>query len=164
MSYAFYLRRLTEDARNGGPIRWELVERFIEIKPRTRPRAKHGTHVAGILGASKAAAAGGGPSDDFADGMCPDIRLYEFRVLGTEIMYPVDEIDAERKKDWEKEQAKERKRPKKKPETEIQRDWSPEEHSLVALLAAHPSLAEKVRIVEDGGPHLIDLSSSRTGI
>jgi serine protease AprX len=85
------LVRLAEDARNEGPIHWELVERFIEIDPRTQPPAKHGTHVAGILGASRdaatkaAEAAGAPPSADFADGMCPDIKLYDFRVLGTEI-------------------------------------------------------------------------------
>jgi len=83
-----YLKRLAEDARSRGPIHWELVERFIEIDPATPPRADHGTHVAGILGASQAAAAAtikhraeGAPTD-FADGMCPEISLYDLRVLG----------------------------------------------------------------------------------
>jgi hypothetical protein len=40
--------------------------------------------VAGIIGASKAAALkhSAGSQEDFADGMCPDILLFDFRVLG----------------------------------------------------------------------------------
>jgi subtilisin family serine protease len=105
---------LADDARKRGPVHWELVEKFVEIQPaipETQPRTNHGTHVAGIIGASKnaaqraadeaatekakrrAAAAGvETPTDkvttkenpDFADGMCPDISLYDFRVLGTD--------------------------------------------------------------------------------
>ena len=78
------LLRLAEDARSRGPIHWDLVERFVEIKPDTKPPASHGTHVAGIIGANKipAVAHAGGTSEDIADGMCPDISLYDFRVLG----------------------------------------------------------------------------------
>ena len=81
------LKRLADDARERGPIHWELVERFVEIKPDTKPQTNHGTHVAGIIGASKKAAekAAGRVNDDFADGMCPDIQLYDFRVLGREV-------------------------------------------------------------------------------
>ena len=50
------LQRLAEDAADGGPIHWELVEQFVEIKPGTPPPTNHGTHVAGIIGASKDAA------------------------------------------------------------------------------------------------------------
>jgi subtilisin family serine protease len=117
------LKRLAEDAAEKGPIHWELVEKFVEIDPKTLPRSNHGTHVAGIIGASKQEAlthaeeettkqlqqklqnqANGTTrevdkdavqkkvakiSGDFGDGVCPDIRLYDFRVLGNEI------------KDWE---------------------------------------------------------------
>jgi serine protease AprX len=77
------LRRLAQDAREKAPIHWELVERFVEIKPQTPPSAGHGTHVAGIIGANKQACIGDGEdTGEFADGMCPDIRLYDFRVLG----------------------------------------------------------------------------------
>ncbi|HEX8719618.1 MAG TPA: S8 family serine peptidase [Pyrinomonadaceae bacterium] len=139
------LERLALDALEGLPVRWELVERFVELNPKsekTRPRLSHGTHVAGIIGASRRAAvkaavdaavlkarliaeekrallkpeegAAGGPEAgaekkaeeeaaeraveedverarkraegkeyaDIADGMCPDINLYDFRVLG----------------------------------------------------------------------------------
>jgi hypothetical protein len=164
-----YLKDLAESARRGRGIHWEFVERLVEIDPtRDPPPTNHGTHVAGILGASRQAAreaaertgraAGGhaadakplqlaaedghiteagtaalesaegrtgrgasqalaraprarpssrrikGPlaapaeviesvpekkpqeaiapeAEDYADGMCPDIRLYDFRVL-----------------------------------------------------------------------------------
>lgn len=117
------LKKLAEDAAEKGPIHWELVEKFVQIDPKTLPRSNHGTHVAGIIGASKQEAIKHAEeeitrqlkqktpnepdgtvkevdkdavqkkvakiSDDFGDGMCPDIQLYDFRVLGTEI------------KDWE---------------------------------------------------------------
>lgn len=70
------LKALAEDAENDRPIHWELVENFISIDPKTPPSSGHGTHVAGILGA----AANG--QSQFADGMCPDIKFYDFRVLG----------------------------------------------------------------------------------
>lgn len=101
------LEKLAKDAAARGPIHWELVERFVEINPGTPPRSNHGTHVAGIIGANRQDAiddvkAKAGPNNadravkaaqkriaDFADGMCPDIQLYDFRVLGKDI------------KDWE---------------------------------------------------------------
>jgi subtilisin family serine protease len=115
------LERLAVDARNQGPIHWELVEKFVEIKPATKPPTNHGTHVAGIIGASKqsvqeelrrfeakknvlkAAKKNNEELDEIAlktriekesenisvkdnpsfnDGMCPDISLFDFRVLG----------------------------------------------------------------------------------
>jgi hypothetical protein len=90
------LKRLAEDARNRGPIHWELVEKFVEIKPGIPPPTDHGTHVAGIIGANKTAAMRfAGLENDadsvetesigLADGMCPDISLYDFRVLAPKI-------------------------------------------------------------------------------
>lgn len=74
------LRKLAEDADNDRPIYWDLVEKFIEIEPETKPASPHGTHVAGILGANK------NPAKGFLfDGMCPDIRLYDFRVLAQSV-------------------------------------------------------------------------------
>ena len=71
------LRGLAEDARQDRPIHWELVEEFISVDPKTVPESNHGTHVAGILGAC-----GGGKGEHVTvDGMCPDIRIYDFRVL-----------------------------------------------------------------------------------
>jgi hypothetical protein len=76
---AEFLISLAEDAESDRPVNWEMVRRFIEIDPTTAPVGGHGTHVAGIIGASKNAAAR--KKVDCADGMCPDIRLYDFRVL-----------------------------------------------------------------------------------
>jgi serine protease AprX len=74
------LRELAEDARNDRPIHWELVEDFITIDPKTRPESSHGTHVAGILGGRADRERKHVP----ADGMCPDIKLYDFRILSND--------------------------------------------------------------------------------
>jgi serine protease AprX len=74
-----FLTTLARDAENDRPINWALVEQFIEIPPTTPPANAHGTHVAGILGGAKGSDVAGG-----LDGMCPDIRLYDLRVLGAE--------------------------------------------------------------------------------
>jgi subtilisin family serine protease len=84
------LVELANDAENDRPIHWELVEKFIEIKEPTKPASGHGTHVAGIIGAAKQTTrlAAGDPAvepdedeSDNLDGMCPDIKFYDFRVL-----------------------------------------------------------------------------------
>ena len=90
------LRRLSQDAHERRATNWALVEGLIEIKPEVPPRGNHGTHVAGILAACKyrgqrpqpgAASAGAAPAPagDWADGMCPDIQLYDFRVLASDL-------------------------------------------------------------------------------
>lgn len=65
------LKMIAEDARARRPVNWRAVEQLITLEKPDRPAVSHGTHVAGILGA--AAAEGGG--------ICPGIRLYDFRVL-----------------------------------------------------------------------------------
>lgn len=103
-----YLQELAQGARNRSPIRWDRVEPFVEIKRDTEPDSDHGTHVAGIIGASRQAVAAQAQrkadtqpkaakkkdraksvavniNEDSADGMCPDIGLYDFRVLGKDI-------------------------------------------------------------------------------
>jgi hypothetical protein len=73
------LRQLAEDAENGRPIDWQQVEPFIRINPKTPPTGSHGTHVAGILAGravEEREGQTGGPA-----GMCPDINLYDFRIL-----------------------------------------------------------------------------------
>lgn len=80
------LTELAVDARKRRPVNWELVRPFVEIKTETTPRmSDHGTHVAGILGASRAGALAGraaGASPELVDGLCPEINLMDFRVLG----------------------------------------------------------------------------------
>ena len=60
------------------PINWGIVEKLITLKDPAPPSSPHGTHVAGIIGAS-------GAIIGHTDGVCPDIRLYDFRVLGQTI-------------------------------------------------------------------------------
>lgn len=88
------LKALAEDAENDRPIHWELIEPLIKIDPETEPHSGHGTHVAGIIGAyggslnrattgaeAEADAENGAGDSKYSDGMCPDIKLYDFRVL-----------------------------------------------------------------------------------
>ncbi|MDP9178285.1 MAG: S8 family peptidase [Gemmatimonadota bacterium] len=78
------LTQLANDAKQRRGIHWDLVEPFVKIRPEARPSTSdHGTHVAGVIGASKSAAEKLSKEDgaDFVDGMCPDIQLYDFRVL-----------------------------------------------------------------------------------
>lgn len=63
---------------SGGEVNWsEIIESGIRIEHDTgykEPISDHGTHVAGILGANWPARK--------LQGICPDIGLYDFRVLG----------------------------------------------------------------------------------
>ncbi len=72
-------RKLKEIAKNavaGRPVRWDLVREFVEVEKPRPPTSPHGTHVAGIIGAHK-----DDRFDESADGMCPGIGLYDFRIL-----------------------------------------------------------------------------------
>jgi hypothetical protein len=73
------------------------------------------------------------------------------------LTYPLEEIDAERKEDWKKEQAKEKARKTKNPRTQVRSNWSEKNNSLRAFFADHPELAKQVRSVEKDKPHVIDL-------
>jgi serine protease AprX len=75
------LRDIAASAVQGHSLRWDLVRKFVEItgdKP-PRPRTEHGTHVAGIIGAIKRV-----DDAESADGMCPGIGLYDFRILSSD--------------------------------------------------------------------------------
>ena len=68
--------------------------------------------------------------------------------------YPIGEIDAARRIDWAKEQAKEKKKGKK-----TRPSWSPKKHALGAFFASR-RLAAGQQIVEmsnDGESQVIDL-------
>jgi serine protease AprX len=80
------LTEIAEAAKYKRPINWDALRPFIEINIDTRPPlSDHGTHVAGIIGAKKAKKPPQEESDDNVDGMCPDIQLYDFRVLAPTI-------------------------------------------------------------------------------
>jgi hypothetical protein len=78
-----HLKTLAGDADNDRPINWALVEPLIDVTD-SKPFGGHGTHVAGIIGARGRSAPGSASVSNLsaADGMCPDINLYDFRVLG----------------------------------------------------------------------------------
>lgn len=72
------LKIIARDAADKRPINWDVVEELITLEKPPAPASVHGTHVAGIIGADRH----GNRTDGHADGMCPDIQLYDFRVLG----------------------------------------------------------------------------------
>ena len=76
-----HLKDIAASLVNGHSLRRDLVRQFVEIKgdnPPT-PRTDHGTHVAGIIGATKR-----DHDADSADGMCPGIGLYDIRILSAD--------------------------------------------------------------------------------
>lgn len=72
------------------------------------------------------------------------------------LTYPVDRIDVERKKDWEKNRAQEQRRHPDNP-AKVRPAWSNVEHSLAAFLTDHPDIDDRLVVVEEGAPHIIDL-------
>jgi serine protease AprX len=83
-----YLAKIAEDFENERPINWGFVEKLITVKgpdPNDKSEklpSSHGTHVAGIIGADQFGNNRKGKNAEYAGGMCPDIGLYDFRVLG----------------------------------------------------------------------------------
>jgi hypothetical protein len=71
--------------------------------------------------------------------------------------YPIDEIDVERKKDWQRQQRKEKSGKKKNPKLAVRENWSPKKHGLTAFFKDNKDFAKKVSIVEEGKPYVIDL-------
>jgi beta-lactamase superfamily II metal-dependent hydrolase len=71
--------------------------------------------------------------------------------------YPIDEIDVERKKDWQRQQQKEKSGKKKNPKLAVRENWSPKKHGLTAFFKDNKDFAKKVSIVEEGKPYVIDL-------
>ena len=73
------------------------------------------------------------------------------------LTYPIDEIDAGREADWNKERDKQIARKKKSPGTKVREKWSPQKQSLAALFEKHEAVGRKIKIVDSTKPHLIDL-------
>jgi hypothetical protein len=90
---------LKERLRTGWPLEWGQLKPLLRIEKDSdeiTPASPHGTHVAGILAADwrklgaddkpprSAARRYVGPPDESLIGVCPDIRLYDLRVIGAE--------------------------------------------------------------------------------
>ncbi len=80
------LRRRLQQGRAIDWATWEPLLQVPHDASYLPPGHPHGTHVAGILGACWPAddATYTGPSESGLTGMCPTIRLYDFRVLDKE--------------------------------------------------------------------------------
>ncbi|MGA2324660.1 MAG: S8 family peptidase [Bryobacteraceae bacterium] len=76
---------LRRDLARGRPLNWALLDPFLRVPHDEdryeKPTPHHGTHVAGILAADwpEAVAAG---LDQPLQGVCPDLELYDIRVVG----------------------------------------------------------------------------------
>lgn len=79
------LKQLRTSLQNGREIDWDFLKPLIEVKYDDKypvPRHQHGTHVAGIIGADWRLTDNVPPPEDHAmSGVCPDINLYDLRVL-----------------------------------------------------------------------------------
>jgi subtilisin family serine protease len=87
--------QLRNSLRRGRSIDWDLLEPFLRV-PHTRAgyvkpqHDAHGTHVAGILAANWPEATDTTPMREPILGVCPDLELYDLRVLPDN---PDDEAD-----------------------------------------------------------------------
>lgn len=78
-----WLNRLHDDVKEGRPYNWEALSRLLEVPPdkltadNNQKVESHGTHVAGVL-------AGDWREGDHVvyQGVCPNLRLYDLRILG----------------------------------------------------------------------------------
>lgn len=69
----------------GRALDWSLLEKHLQVphgKGYVKPKYDHGTHVAGILGSHWPMAESKGQLDNDLVGICPDIRMWDLRVLG----------------------------------------------------------------------------------
>jgi len=74
------------------------------------------------------------------------------------LTYPIDEIDVERKKDWEKERAKEQAKKQKNPKTKVRPKWSAEKNSLESFFDdLKLASGQKIKIVDKTKAHVINL-------
>lgn len=77
--------QLRDRLRRGRAVDWDLLEPFLRIPHTTGYRPprydSHGTHVAGILAADWPEAASSTPLGEPIRGVCPDLELYDLRVL-----------------------------------------------------------------------------------
>jgi subtilisin family serine protease len=78
-------KTLQDRLRSGRAIDWEFLSPFLEVphtpKEYERPVFEHGTHVAGILAADWRVGEEANETKFDIKGVCPDIVLYDLRVL-----------------------------------------------------------------------------------
>jgi serine protease AprX len=79
-------RRLKRSLADGGTVDWNLLAPLIRIPhdqtyKAPTPRNDHGTHVAGILAGNWRSKDSKGALKKDLTGVCPDLRLYDLRVL-----------------------------------------------------------------------------------
>jgi serine protease AprX len=91
-AYGDELRRLRTHLLDRRPLDWDLLEPLLRVphSPAKEgepgyepPRDDHGTHVAGVLAADWPEAEEGG-ADYPLTGICPDLRLYDIRIFGSD--------------------------------------------------------------------------------
>ena len=82
------LKNVIEDKAKGLPVNWRNIEDMVrlDMSKAMVPDVAHGTHVAGIIGADwQTRNAVTGNFEPKLQGVCPDIGLYDFRVLGSSL-------------------------------------------------------------------------------
>ena len=81
-------KKLRDSLQDGREIDWDLLRPVIEVPHDDKyvpPKHSHGTHVAGIVGADWRSNDMPPPTvDNPISGVCPDIKLYDLRVLDDE--------------------------------------------------------------------------------
>lgn len=85
------LKQLRTSLQNGREIDWDFLKPLIEVPhnedvdPYPVPKHQHGTHVGGIIGADwRQSDPVPPPEEHDMKGVCPDIKLYDLRVLDDE--------------------------------------------------------------------------------
>jgi serine protease AprX len=82
------LKDLNSALSDGRAIDWKLIAPLLRVPHETGkykpPGMDHGTHVAGILASDWRRDESDGMLDDDLAGVCPDLRLYDLRVLDEE--------------------------------------------------------------------------------
>jgi subtilisin family serine protease len=81
------LDSLNEGLKNGRSIDWKTVAPLLRVPHDGNyvpPRNDHGTHVAGILAGDWRSGESSGLLEEDLIGVCPDLQLYDFRVLNDE--------------------------------------------------------------------------------
>lgn len=77
------LLKAKESLRHDRQLDWDLAARLVCVRHDVPPRSHHGTHVAGILGGRWPEIRKG--KQIWVDGMCPEINLMDFDVMGEDI-------------------------------------------------------------------------------